>query len=316
MPYKYLAAVDMGTNSFRLIIARVDEEGNFKIIHKEKELIRLASHEGKGLSLITDAEIITAIKALKKFRSIADFYYAPIRAVATSATREAKNKHEFITRIKKEAGIDVEVIEGHHEARLIFQGIQSAIPLKDKKAICIDIGGGSTEFIYADNCKVNITESIRIGAVRLTKKFFPDFVINEYSLRKCGEYIEEHITRDKNLRTNEKFNIAVGSSGTILATAGFVYYLKNNKRKRALNGLIFTKDDLMEVSDYVFTKHTYEKRLKIKGLEKKRADIYPAGIMILRKAFEIFKLERMIVSEYALRTGIIIDSLHKLKLKK
>ena len=316
MPYKYLAAVDMGTNSFRLIIARVDEEGNFKIIHKEKELIRLASHEGKGLSLITDAEIRTAIKALKKFKSIGDFYHAPLRAVATSATREAKNKHEFITQIKKEAGIDVEVIEGHHEARLIFQGVQSAIPLKNKKAICIDIGGGSTEFIYADNCKVNITESIRIGAVRLTKKFFPDFVINEYSLRKCGEYIEEHITGNKNLKTNEKFDIAVGSSGTILATAGFVYYLKNNKRKRALNGITFTKNDLMEVSDYVFTKHTYEKRLKIKGLEKKRADIYPAGIMILRKAFEIFKLEKMIVSEYALRTGIMIDSLHKLKLRK
>lgn len=316
MPYKYLGAIDMGTNSFRLIIARVDEEGNFKIIHKEKELIRLASHEGKGLSLITDAEINTAIKALKKFKSFADFYHAPVRAVATSATREAKNKHEFITQIKKETGIEVEVIEGHLEARLIFQGVESAIPLKEKKAICVDIGGGSTEFIFAENCKVNLAESIRIGAVRLTKKFFPDFVINEYSLRKCGEYIDEHITGNKNFKTNEKFDIAVGSSGTILSTAGFVYYLKNNKRKRALNGLTFTKEDLMEVSDYVFTKHTYEKRLKIKGLEKKRADIYPAGILILRKAFEIFKLESMIVSEYALRTGIIIDTIHKLKLKK
>ena len=87
-------------------------------------------------------------------------------------------------------------------------------------------------------------------------------------------------------------------------------------RKRALNGLTFTRDDLFEVSDYVFSKHTLEKRLKIKGLEKKRADIYPAGIMILRKAFEIFRLEGMIVSEYALRTGIVIDTIHKLKLKK
>ncbi len=316
MPYKYLAAIDMGTNSFRLIVARIDEEGNFKIINKEKEIIRLASHEGKGLSLITDAEINTAIKALKKFRALADFYHAPVRAVATSATREAKNRHEFITQIKEETGIDVEVIEGHHEARLIFQGVQSAIPLNDKKAICIDIGGGSTEFIFAENCKVNVSESIKVGALRLTKKFFPDFVINEYSLRKCGEYIEEHITRNKNLKVNEKFDIAVGSSGTILSTVGFVYYLKHNKRKRAINGLTFTKEDLMEVSDYVFTKHTYEKRLKIKGLEKKRADIYPAGIMILLKAFEIFKIDSMIVSEYALRTGIIIDTIHKMKLKK
>ena len=316
MSYKYLAAIDMGTNSFRLIIARVDEEGGFKIINKEKELIRLASHEGRGLSIISDAEIKLAIQALKKFKSLADFYHASVRAVATSAAREAKNKHEFISKIKAETGIDVEVIEGHHEARLIFQGVQSAIPLSDKKAICIDIGGGSTEFIIADNCKVLSAESIRLGALRLTKRYFPDFVINKYSLRKCGEYIEEHIMCNKNLKTNEKFDIAVGSSGTILSTAGFVYYLKNNKRKRAINGLTFTKEDLMEVSNYVFSKHTYEKRLKIKGLEKKRADIYPAGILILRKAFEIFKIESMIVSEYALRTGIIIDTIHKLKLKK
>jgi exopolyphosphatase/guanosine-5'-triphosphate,3'-diphosphate pyrophosphatase len=315
MSYKYLAAIDMGTNSFRLIIARVDEEGNFKIINKEKELIRLASHEGKGLSIITDAEIKLAIQALKKFKSLANFYHAPVRAVATSATREAKNKLQFISKIKQETGIDVEVIEGHHEARLIFQGVQSAIPLKEKKAICIDIGGGSTEFIIADNCKVMTAESIRLGALRLTKRYFPDFVINEYSLRKCGEYIENHIFTHKNFNLKHKFDTAVGSSGTILSTASFIHYINYGKRKRVLNGISFTKDELIEISNYVFTKHTLEQRLKIKGLEKKRADIYPAGLMLLLKIFEIFKLESMVVSEYALRTGIIIDTIHKLKLK-
>ncbi len=313
MAYKYLAAIDMGTNSFRLIVARVNENGTFRIIDKEKELIRLASHEGKGLSIITEQEMKTAIKALKKFKALADFYHASLRTVATSAVREAKNKYEFIAKVKKETGIDVQVIEGHHEARLIFLGMQYAIPLKDKKAICFDIGGGSTEFISAENCKILFAESVRIGAVRLTKRFFSDFVINEYSLKKCEEYVEEHILGNLNINPHRKFDIAVGSSGTILATASFIYFMKNKKLKKELNGMKFYREDLMEISDYILSRKTLEERLKIKGLEKKRADIIPAGLVILRKIFELFKLESMTVSANALRTGIIIESMNRLK---
>lgn len=306
----------MGTNSFRLIIVRVNENGTFKIIDKEKELIRLASHEGKGLSIITEQEIKDAVKALKKFKALADFYHAPVRAVATSAVREAKNKYEFIAKVKKETGIEVHAIEGHHEARLIFLGVQYAIPLNDKKAICFDIGGGSTEFISADNCKILFAESVRIGAVRLTKRFFPDFVVNEFSLKKCDEYIEEHILGNANIDLNGNFDIAVGSSGTILATANLIYYRKNKKLKNKLNGTQFSKEDLVEISDYVLSQNTLDERLKIKGLEKKRADIIPAGMLILKKIFDLFKLESITVSENALRSGVIIESMNKQKMKR
>lgn len=311
MSYSYLSAIDMGTNSFRLIVARVNENGEFKIINKEKELIRLASHKGKGLSVITDDEIKVAVKALKRFKRIAAFYDSPIRAVATSAVREAKNKHEFIARVKEKTGLDVEVIDGHHEARLIFMGVQSAVPVKDKRAVCFDIGGGSTEFIFAENNTPVYAESIKVGAVRLTKRFFPDFVINKTSIQKCDEYVEEHIRINKNINTKEKFDIAVGTSGTILAAASLIYFIKNKKHKSVVNGLKFSRDKLFEITDYVLSKKTVEERLKIKGLEKKRADIIPAGLIILRKIFQLYNIDCMTVSENALRSGLILEMIKR-----
>lgn len=311
MSYRYLAAIDMGTNSFRLVVARVKEDNTFKIIAKEKELIRLASHEGKGLSLITDHEIKVAIKALKKFKGIADFYNAPVRAVATSAVREAKNRDSFIEIVKEKTGIEVEVIEGHHEAKLIFLGVRDAVPLKNKRAVCFDIGGGSTEFIFAENNRPEYAESIKIGAVRLTKRFFPDFLIDNYSVKKCEEYVEEHIRLNKNIDTSKKFDIAIGSSGTILATASLIYFMKNKKQKKNINGMEFSREKLFEASDYVLSKRALDERLKIKGLEKKRADIIPAGLIILKKIFQLYNIQHMTVSESALRSGIIIEMLKK-----
>jgi len=312
MSLKYLSAIDMGTNSFRLIIVRVHENRKFKVIDKEKELIRLAGHEGKGLSLITEDETKTAIKAIKKFKALSDFYNAEFKAVATSAVRESKNRNEFIKLVKDKTGVEIEVIDGHKEAALIYKGVSYAIPLEDKKAVCFDIGGGSTEFILGNKGKIQFAESVKIGAVRLTKKFFPDFVVNEYSVNKCSEFIEEQILSDNKIKFNCKSDIAIGSSGTILSTTNLIYYLKHGKLKKNLNKTTFTKDELNEVKDLILSKHTLNERLRIKGLEKKRADIIPAGTLILSKIFDLFKLESMTVSENALRSGIIIEMIEKL----
>src|SRR3972149_9367230 len=99
----------MGTNSFHMIIVRMNDDGTFKVIDREKDLIRLGSHKGEGLSLITEDEMELALKSLKKFKALADFYNAPLRAVATSAVREAKNKDEFIKSVKDNTGIKIEV---------------------------------------------------------------------------------------------------------------------------------------------------------------------------------------------------------------
>lgn len=174
-PKKRIAAIDMGTNSFHLIIVEINKNGDLKLLDKEREFIRLGSESGNELNFISDNETGKAISILKKFTTLAKFHEAEIRAVSTSAIREAKNKKDFVKNVFDETGIRVETIVGTEEAKLIFLGMKNALPIGDKKVLGIDIGGGSTEFIFGVNEKIDFAESVKVGAVRLSKKFFPIF---------------------------------------------------------------------------------------------------------------------------------------------
>ncbi|MHB1687570.1 MAG: Ppx/GppA phosphatase family protein [Ignavibacteriaceae bacterium] len=316
MQNRYLAAIDVGTNSFHIIIVKVLENGSFKIIDREREVIRLGAagirplgKSKNSLSHISNDEIFKAIKILFGFKKIAYFYGAEIRAVATSAVREAKNRKEFIDKIFNETGIKIEVIDGRDEAKLIYIGASKAMSLQNKKALCIDIGGGSTEFVLADKGKIIFAESVKVGTVRLSKKFFHNFVLTEQSVNECTAFVEEQILSNMKIKSKEKFELAVGSSGTIQSIAAMVNYWKKGKDVKSLNNFSFSAGELKEIASEIMKRKTSAERLLIKGIEQKRADIIPAGIIILTKIFEIFNLKEITVSEYALREGIILDSI-------
>ncbi|MGQ9642625.1 MAG: Ppx/GppA phosphatase family protein, partial [Ignavibacterium sp.] len=158
---KRIAAIDIGTNSFHLVIVEVQPDGSFKLLDKQREVIRLGSHKGEDLSLISEGEIEKAIDILKNYKMLAEHYGASIRAVATSAVREADNRDKFVKAVKEKTNIDIEVVDGRTEAKLIFYGIMNAIDVSDKNVLCLDIGGGSSEFIYAEKGNRVITESFK-----------------------------------------------------------------------------------------------------------------------------------------------------------
>lgn len=306
----YFAALDLGTNSFHLIIVKVNEDYTLNVIDKEREVIRLGSEHGAGMNFISDNEIEKAINVLNNFKKLAGNYKAKMRAVATSAVREAENKNDFIEKVLIETGINIEIIDGYEEAKLIYFGAEKALSLKNKKVLCIDIGGGSTEFILSDKGNIIFAESIKIGAVRLTKKFFPDFVINNERIKECNNFIEKEILSNKNINLNENFDLAVGSSGTIEAAAIMINFRKQNKFPDQINGFVFDYNDLKELIENILNKKTANERLQVKGMETKRADIIPAGLLILNKVFELFNLKNIKVSDYALREGIIFDMIN------
>lgn len=305
MQSKNFAAVDIGTNSFHLIIVKVQEDGSLVIIDREKDVIRLGSQKGEELSIISDDEIERGLKILSHFKKLADFYHADIRAVATSAVREAENKNYFIEKVFEDTGIKIEVIDGHKEAAFIYKGVRKALPY-NKKFLCVDIGGGSTEFILGYNDNIVFGESIKIGAVRLSKKFFPDFILNEKAVQECNLYIEKMITSNAKINFNEKYDLAVGASGTISAAAGMINYKRNGKKTKSLNEFIFDKSELEVLTREILSRKTPEQRIDLPGMEYKRADIIPAGLLILNKAFELFKIDQMTISEYALREGVVL----------
>ena len=169
---KKLAAIDIGTNSFHLIIVIVKENGDFEIIDREKEVIRLGEGSGGDIKLIKEDAQLRAIQTLKRFKGIADSHQAAVRAVATSAVRESLNKIEFIKRVFEQTGIEIETISGNEEARMIYLGILRAVPIFEKKVLVIDIGGGSTELLVGEKGKTLYSTSLKLGAVRLTQRFF------------------------------------------------------------------------------------------------------------------------------------------------
>jgi exopolyphosphatase/guanosine-5'-triphosphate,3'-diphosphate pyrophosphatase len=305
------AAVDMGTNSFHMIIARLKSDGSIKIIDREKQVIRLSSHKGKDLSFISDEETELAIEVLRKFKKLAEYYGAKFRAVATSAVREAKNKSEFIRKVKQTAGITVEAIDGKTEAGLIYLGAEKALSLKDKNALCIDIGGGSTEFINVNKKRTVFAESVKIGAVRLSKHFFPDFLINDKRISQCDHYIESLLKNSLGRYFSRKYDMIVGTSGTIESLAAMIIKQKKEKIPKSLNSVKFTNSELEAISTRILAAKKVKERLLIPGMEEKRADIIPAGLIILKNVFDLFKIKEMTISSYALREGIILDMMKK-----
>ena len=165
-----LAAVDIGTNSVHMVVARVSSNGRVEILEREKEMVRLGRSGGDMKELATEA-IDRGVAALRRCRSVADAHGAELAAVATSAVREAENRRDFLDRAYDEAGVSVDVISGFEEARLIHLGVLQALPLFDQRVLLCDIGGGSTEVLLGREADVLESRSFRLGAIRLTERF-------------------------------------------------------------------------------------------------------------------------------------------------
>jgi exopolyphosphatase/guanosine-5'-triphosphate,3'-diphosphate pyrophosphatase len=308
----YLAAIDIGTNSVHLVVVKVNENNRFEIIAQEKEVVRLGSGS-KDMKYLKEDAMDRGMEALKRYKQIADISRAEIKAVATSAVREALNKEVFLQRARAEAGIEVEIISGFEEARLIYLGVMQALPIFDKKILLIDIGGGSTEFLVGKSGEMIEANSLKLGAIRLTDQFFKEDPIDPKSVNRCRQYVEVYLHPMAREVHKHGFETAVGSSGTILNIAQMIQILRHEQPTRFLSNFTFSRMELAEVVKLLVKADTLKKRQKIEGLDPKRADIILAGAIILEQAFEKMSIDSMTVSGFALREGVILDTLQKHK---
>ena len=307
-----VAAIDLGTNSFHLVIAKIDRKGRFTVITRSKEVVRLGS-SSNDMKYISDAAMDRGVEAMKRFKLICDSYKAGIIAVATSATREAVNKDEFISRVRKETGIEINIVSGYEEARLIYLGVLQSLNIFDKRILLIDIGGGSTEFLIGERGSVIYANSTKIGAVRLTNKFSLDKKISRSNLQDAEQFVKGVLSPVIRHVSTEEFDLAIGSSGTIVNIGSIINAenLTGEDSEFNMNGFVIKKKQLISATDKIFEAETLQQRLSIPGLDPKRADIITAGAIILRQIFEGLGLEKLTVSNYALREGIITNQIQQ-----
>ncbi|HOJ03667.1 MAG TPA: Ppx/GppA phosphatase family protein [Bacteroidota bacterium] len=307
-----LAAIDLGTNSFHLVIADVKSNGKFTVVGKDKEVVRLG--EGfNDMKHLSEEAMQRAIDTLHRFQLIAQSQNAPVRAIATSAVREALNQQEFIERVRRELGMEIEVVSGFEEARLIYLGVLQALPVYDRSMLLVDIGGGSTEFLVGRAGKVDYANSLKLGAVRLTQRFFSSPTLRPKDIAACREHLAGALNPIARAMRGRNIELAVGSSGTILNTAVMILASKGTlPPTEETNNLTITSRDLHTIVANVLEARSVERRGAIPGMDPARADIIVAGVLILEQIFEQLGLRSMVTSKYALREGILLDTLHKI----
>ncbi len=303
-----LAAVDVGTNSLHLVVARTIDGERFEVVTREKDVVRLGSGSADMRELSSDA-VDRAVATLERFRRIADSHHAPVRAVATSAVREAKNRDLFLDRAEAEAGVHVEVVSGAEEARLIHLGVLQALDVFDRKLLLCDIGGGSTELLLGLRGEVVASTSVKLGAVRLTDRFFAGDKLHPSAVESCRRHVREVLASfEKPVRTHG-FEVAVGCSGTIEQVARLARSLVGEGPLRTLNAATVTGDQVRMVTKAVIEARRAGTVADLPDLDAKRSDIILAGTLVLEGVIERFDITELTISDYALREGVFLDTI-------
>ncbi len=303
-----LGAIDIGTNSMRLLIADY-EDG--KLLNREKFVN--TTRIGQGVDsegYITQDAIERNINALKEFSEIAyEKGCSAIFCIGTSALRDSKNGLEFVNLAKEKTGIDVEIISGEEESNLGFTGVLEGLE-HNEDILVIDIGGGSTEFILGGLGGIKFSKSENVGALRMTEKFLTEDPICEKEFEDMYKFISETITETLNTLKSENIKSIVGIGGTITSVSAINQKLEVYSMDKIHSSEIYQKE--LDIILQTLKKMTLNDKKNIKGLQAKRADIITAGVTILSIIMKNLEKQNIIVSEYDNLEGLLCQKAKKM----
>ncbi len=307
-----LAAIDLGTNSFHLVIADTRPDGTFRVIESAKEMIRLGE-TGRDMKSLTPQAMDRGIAALRRFKAIvASRNAVVVKAVATSAVREAENRDIFIHRARAEAGIAIEVISGFEEGRLIYLGAIQALPNFNNRVLLIDIGGGSAEYVLGQKGEVKFVNSLKLGAIRLSHQFRLLGEPKMQDILECRKMIVGELGMTARSLRNAGFEIGVGTSGTIQAISSMIGHARKERVETQAgksNNFKFSYREVQETVERLIQAGTLEGRMKLPGLDQKRADIILGGALVLQESMRLLGMAEITTSSYALREGVVFDQI-------
>lgn len=304
---KNIAAIDLGTNTIRLLIGRPKQNKKFDILYSDQKITRT----GQGLSrdgYLKKRSINKIISVLWDFKDKIDSSgVKKIIVVATSALREAKNSEELIGEIKLKIGFDVNIISGEEEGRLTLLGVTNGIGRTYSNALIVDIGGGSTEFIRVQRERLKKILSVDLGVVSLTEGYLLSDSVNKKEILEIDkEILKKILAIGKELRIEKGMNL-IGTAGTFTTLVAIDLAIKVYNPER-VNGHVLTLKKIKDIFKILICA-TLKERKRILGLERGREDLIIPGTAIVIKIMEHFHCKEVIVSDYGLREGILIDSL-------
>ena len=295
-----IAAADIGSNSFHLVVARYTH-GELRVIDRLRESVRLAAGLKKDGSL-TPERRETAFKCLARFgQRLSGFKTGRVRAVATNTVRQLSNPQSFLLPAETALGHPIEVVSGREEARLIYQGVAHGLPLTDEKRLVIDIGGGSTEFIIGRGYEALERESLQVGCIASTLRFFEDGKITARRWKQAQTEIAVELQQFGAHYRERGWSQAIGSSGTMKAIGSIVQANGWSEQGISATSLDILRETLLKVGN--------SNLLDLPGLSSDRVQVIAGGMAILDAIFNTFGLKQMNVCETAMREGLLYDML-------
>ena len=303
-----IAAFDLGSNSFHLLVVDAHADGTFVPLIREKDMLRLGDAVGRS-GRIPEALADRAVATVDRFRKLAaGAGTEEIHALATAALREAENGGEVVDRMAAEAGVPVRVISGQEEARLIFEAVRASVVIDPGPALCLDLGGGSLEIMVGGSSGLQLAESVRLGVARLTAELVTGDPFTADDVRRVEKRVTSVLAPLADAVAELRPGMAVGSSGTFCDLARMVAHRRTGSVPRAINQFTFGREELLPLHEELLAMRSSE-RADVPGLEAKRADIIPTGSTVLLTAMALFGFDRLTVSEWALREGIVLDAI-------
>lgn len=292
-----LASVDLGSNSFRLQICEI-HNGQLKVIDSFKQMVRFAAGLDSQKNL-DEASQERALECLAKFgERLQGFKPEQVRAVATNTFRVAKNIAQFVPKAEAALGFPIEIIAGREEARLIYTGMVHTLPPNGDRMLVIDIGGGSTEFVIGSDLKPTSTESLPLGCVTYSIRFFQN-KITQKDFQAAITAARNEIQRISKLMKRNGWDFAVGTSGSAKSIRDVIAAENPQEHDITYAGMKKLADKIVAAGSV--------KKARLEGMKPDRIEVFAGGLAVMMAAFEELEIEKMMVTEAALRDGVFYD---------
>ena len=301
-----IAAIDIGTNSIHMIVVQIRPDLSFEVIDREKEMVRLGAGGLDGRALTPEA-VHAALQVLSKFGRLAESHQVEeVIAVATSATRESENGGEFLKAVTDLTGIRPRVISGTEEARLIHAAAAYGAGGPGEIAVVIDVGGGSVEVTRGTGTAIELGRSFKLGVIRLTERFIKSDPLDPKDERKLVRHIDGEIGKYLDQVRKAPFDRVIGTSGTILSIGSVIAASEGGPAETSLRNRRISAKQVRRLRKAIVGV-SLEKRLRVPGLEPRRADLVVAGVVLIDEILRRLGAGEITLCDLSLREGLVLD---------
>ena len=303
------AAIDIGSNSIQMTVVEVGENGQLKVLDRIKDPAQLRLNLNRHGRF--SKEVMSRVSnTLAHFVEVAQAHNAPLVAFATATLRAAVNTDELLANVRSETGLEIKVLSGSEEGRLVYAGVCGGMPhIRDKRDVCVDVGGGSTEIVLGAEARCEMVASVALGTLVVHKRLLNFDIVGPKEAQRAAQRISRRFILSAEAIGRRGFKHAIGTGGSIQRIARLVQGIEGTLDGLDVQGFELTSAQLDSVIAHLTKARSHDERVRLPGMDPERADQLLGGALIYQALGRLWQLDGWIVSMSALRRGMLETAL-------